>query len=87
MVLLSVLLILFVCFLFFSPFRTSSNEQKAAEFRRRQRALMYKARVAAGNDEEPIIFSKYEQLNQTRKVKLFKFYLYFSYYCNTIVAF
>lgn len=75
MFLLSILSILFLLTLLFYSFGSSSKKQMSIDLPRQRRHDLFKIKFEENNDDEPIIFSKYEYLNKTKKVKLFKFYL------------
>jgi len=64
---LSFLSISFLFIVFFYSFDHSSNRQVSDDYRRQLREQRYKLRNAENTDES-IIFSKFGNLNQSRKV-------------------
>jgi hypothetical protein len=87
MFLLSIVSITFLLILFFYSFDTSSKI--SIPINSHQLDMMKPFLTESNllqNDTRMYIFSKYEYLNITRKVKLFGFYDCIFYYCITISA-
>ncbi len=75
---LLLLLVLSIFLLILMYFHTSSTSTQASISIEIYEQRTRKPNIAP-NNTEPIIFSKFQYLNQTRKVKLFSFCLYLLY--------
>jgi hypothetical protein len=67
----------FLLLMYLNEFTASSPSSISIEIYQQQIQNLTLPRT----DKGPIIFSKFEYLNQTRKVKLFSSFLYVLYYC------